>query len=102
MRAPMEQEKRQPIGARFYLNAIRKRKKDNTNPDSPQQKYAQPECALRLRRRGAKAQTCIISPFPNRKTTKESVPNKSLVPSSAAQDIDRRPNSSSDGLGIGI
>ena len=37
MRAPMEQEIRQPIGARFYLNAIRKRKKDNTNPDSPQQ-----------------------------------------------------------------
>lgn len=102
MRAPMEQEKRQPIGARFYLNAIRKRKKDNTNPDSPQQKYAQPECALRLRRRGAKAQTCIISPFPNRKTTKESVPNKSLVPSSKTQDIDRRPNSRSDGLGIGI
>ena len=55
MRAPMEQEIRQPIGARFYLNAIRKRKKDNTNPDSPQQKYAQPECALRLRRRGAEA-----------------------------------------------
>lgn len=55
MRAPMEQEIRQPIGARFYLNAIRKRKKDNTNPDFPQQKYAQPECALRLRRRGAKA-----------------------------------------------
>ena len=56
MRAPMEQDNRQPIGARFYLNAMRKRKKDNTNPDSPQQKYAQPECALRLRRRGAKAQ----------------------------------------------
>ena len=102
MRAPMEQEIRQPIGARFYLNAIRKRKKDNTNPDSPQQKYAQPECALRLRRRGAEAQTCIISPFPNRKTTKESVPNKSLVPSSKTQNADRRPHSRIYGVGVGV
>lgn len=102
MRAPMEQENRQPIGARFYLNAIRKREKDNTNPDSPQQKYAQPECALRLRRRGAEAQTCIISPFPNRKTTKESVPNKSLVPSSKTQNADRRPHSRIYGVGVGV
>lgn len=102
MRAPMEQEIRQPIGARFYLNAIRKRKKDNTNPDSPQQKYAQQKCALRLRRRGAKAQTCIISPFPNRKTTKESVPNKSLVPSSKTQNADRRPHSRIYGVGVSV
>ena len=102
MRAPMEQEIRQPIGARFYLNAMRKRKKDNTNPDTPQQKYAQQKCALRLRRRGAEAHTCIISPFPNRKTTKESVPNKSLVPSSKTQNADRRPHSRIYGVGVGV
>ena len=99
MRAPMEQENRQPIGARFYLNAIRKRKKDNTNPDSPQQKYAQPECALHLRRRGADLHHF---PFPNRKTTKESVPNKSLVPSSKTQNADRRPHSRIYGVGVGV
>ena len=47
----MEQEKRQPIGARFYLNATRKREKEKRKREekrkkaqsqSPQQKCAQP------------------------------------------------------------
>ena len=68
----MEQEKRQPIGARFYLNATRKREKEKEetgrekekgkikkpNPNPRSRNAPSPQWTLPLRRRADARQNC--------------------------------------------